>query len=311
MANETAARLIETDLPARDREVVATLVNSIIRYVPREAWPTCVADFHDRVVADMLDRTLRPAPSNEAPAPASDGTAPPSETAPEEAPTPPEEQPRTSEKLPTPSDETVKKEIGVYKPVAWDDQPLGEVPDTELAKRLGVSNVAVGRARRRRGIPSFSTSAFNEAGADRRGGRVGIDWDAQPLGEMKDAELARRLGVHRSSVNSARRARGIPAARAERARPEAKRRPPPKVKRTKARPAESRQPRTDDGAPPHVHRCPECGSDTPCDSPDCEPKLETRDGTPMSYKTCEECVAKLSASTTKVPIKVGAFGGGL
>lgn len=41
----------------------------------------------------------------------------------------------------------------------------------------------------------------------------GIDWDAQPLGQVPDRELARRLHVHPSTVSSARTRRRIPALR--------------------------------------------------------------------------------------------------
>lgn len=40
-------------------------------------------------------------------------------------------------------------------------------------------------------------------------GPKGIDWDAQPLGKVPDRELARRLGVDRSTVGQARRRRKI------------------------------------------------------------------------------------------------------
>lgn len=38
--------------------------------------------------------------------------------------------------------------------IAWDDQPLGEIPDAELARRIGVSRQAVAAARAARGIPA-------------------------------------------------------------------------------------------------------------------------------------------------------------
>lgn len=37
------------------------------------------------------------------------------------------------------------------------------------------------------------------------------DWDAQPLGELSDREIARRVGCHYETVRLQRRARGIPA----------------------------------------------------------------------------------------------------
>lgn len=41
--------------------------------------------------------------------------------------------------------------------------------------------------------------------------RIAIDWEQQPLGELSDYRLARRLGVSRGSVIRARKARGIKA----------------------------------------------------------------------------------------------------
>lgn len=41
--------------------------------------------------------------------------------------------------------------------IDWDAQPLGRVPDVDLARQLGVSANSVGGARRRRGIPPFGT----------------------------------------------------------------------------------------------------------------------------------------------------------
>lgn len=38
--------------------------------------------------------------------------------------------------------------------IDWDAQPLGQIPDREIAARLGCSETAVGYARKRRRIPS-------------------------------------------------------------------------------------------------------------------------------------------------------------
>lgn len=87
-------------------------------------------------------------------------------------------------------------------PIDWDCiQELGKVPDVELAKRLGVTSSAVGKARKRRGLDRLMPAY--------------IDWEAQPLGKVPDIELARRLGVSNAAVNSARRARAIPNALGE------------------------------------------------------------------------------------------------
>jgi len=86
--------------------------------------------------------------------------------------------------------------------VDWAAQPLGTVPDAQIAAALGCSVHTVRRARVRRGIRPTHAAA-----AERRG----IDWDAQPLGREPDHAIARRLGVHPSSVGSARQRRGIAA----------------------------------------------------------------------------------------------------
>lgn len=86
-------------------------------------------------------------------------------------------------------------------PIDWDSQPLGEVPDLELAKRLGVSRTLVGQQRRRRGIESHR----------QKYGLLGIDWSRQPLGSISDRKLARDLGVSFSLVQYRRKALGIPA----------------------------------------------------------------------------------------------------
>lgn len=87
------------------------------------------------------------------------------------------------------------------KYIDWDAEPLGAIPDTELARELGVRPAAVLEARQKRGIAAAPPRA-----------RSGVDWDAEPLGQVSDAELARELGVHKSSVAAQRRKRGIPPA---------------------------------------------------------------------------------------------------
>ena len=65
------------------------------------------------------------------------------------------------------------------KATDWDNEPLGEIPDPQLAKMLGVTTNAVWRARKSRGIPSAHPSRLK-----------GIDWSSEPLGEVPDALLA-------------------------------------------------------------------------------------------------------------------------
>ena len=85
-------------------------------------------------------------------------------------------------------------------PIDWGAQPLGQVPDSELAKTLGVSKGTVRHYRAQRDIPRCTTSFQS---------KTIVDWDTQPLGEVSDAKLARELGVDRSSVAKARRRHGI------------------------------------------------------------------------------------------------------
>lgn len=79
------------------------------------------------------------------------------------------------------------------KGIDWGAQPLGQLPDSELARQLGVSQSVVTRARRRRDIEPFSR----------------IDWDAVPLGQATDAALAKALDVPATTVQYARSSRGI------------------------------------------------------------------------------------------------------
>lgn len=81
------------------------------------------------------------------------------------------------------------------KGIDWDNQPLGMMSDTELAKKLGVSKATVQAARYKRGIPAFDV----------------IDWDKEPLGKMSDGMLAAKKNVKISTVAAARHTRGIPA----------------------------------------------------------------------------------------------------
>ena len=127
--------------------------------------------------------------------------------------------------------------------IDWDAQPLGQISDAELARRLDVTPTAVGIARNKRGIQGLRTKpsvivwtkklfgkSTDAALAKRLGVSKGcvstarkrlgmprvlreyIDWDSQPLGSVSDAELAQSLGVHKTTVNAARIRRGIASA---------------------------------------------------------------------------------------------------
>ena len=72
--------------------------------------------------------------------------------------------------------------------------------DAQIAEALG-RNASVVRAKREElGLPR-----------QKRLREDPIDWDEQPLGQMPDYEIARRLGVTRARVLRARQALGIPA----------------------------------------------------------------------------------------------------
>lgn len=88
--------------------------------------------------------------------------------------------------------------MAASKGIKWDEQPLGQMSDKDLAKRLQVSPEAVRMARVSRGIQSCVNKSKY------------IDWSTQPLGLMPDAEIAKKIGVTISSVRSARATRSIP-----------------------------------------------------------------------------------------------------
>ena len=78
--------------------------------------------------------------------------------------------------------------------VDWTALPLGDVPDTQIARSLGCSASVVGVARKKMGIRDFK----------RR-----IDWSSIPLGKFPDIEISRRVGCGIQSVRRARRRLGI------------------------------------------------------------------------------------------------------
>lgn len=107
---------------------------------------------------------------------------------------------REPEEESTPEKSEVR--VRVIPAINWDEQPLGKIPDTWIARKLGVSEVAVGKQRRKRGIKPYSK--HNKESQREPGQRAGINWDEQPLGEVPDYILARKLGVDPSSVRCAR-----------------------------------------------------------------------------------------------------------
>ena len=79
--------------------------------------------------------------------------------------------------------------------IDWDAQPLGDVLDTVLSVRLGVTPQAVGYQRIKRHIPAATL--------------IRVDWEGQPLGAAPDKEIAAYLGVCVRTVARQRRQRGI------------------------------------------------------------------------------------------------------
>lgn len=80
--------------------------------------------------------------------------------------------------------------------IDWETQPLGAMPDGELARLLGVPAGTVRSARHCRGIAATRPA--------RR-----WDWSAVPLGKESDSAIARRLGTSPGTVRQARVARKI------------------------------------------------------------------------------------------------------
>lgn len=84
--------------------------------------------------------------------------------------------------------------------IDWDEQPLGEVPDRDLAFELGVRQPTVARQRTQRGLPPKPHPVREEP----------VDWDeVEDLGVVSDLEIAVCLGVSSDTVRGARAARNI------------------------------------------------------------------------------------------------------
>jgi DNA-binding CsgD family transcriptional regulator len=95
--------------------------------------------------------------------------------------------------------------------IDWESFPLGEVSDAEIARSEGISSSSVARERVRRGIKRYVKS--KQFLHPRRVSNLErlrfIDWDTQPLGEVTDKVLAKRLGLKESTVYKERRKRKI------------------------------------------------------------------------------------------------------
>jgi hypothetical protein len=273
--DEVAGLSIEKDsideILANDRKIVDELTKCIGEHVPMKHWP----EFVGRYYAALMDKALGFSEEDD------DDTD---------------------------SKEVEMTSVHMRQGINWDEQPLGEISDNELSKRLGVSNVAVGKARRRRKIPPFNSKGRHRS----QGQRAGINWDEQPLGQKPDADIAQRLGVDPSSVRAARRKKGIAAyPKQDRSLRISRIKAPKPLKderglrvrqkgETELDSAEYSMPKG-----PHVHRCPTCRQDTPCETKSCEPVLDNEDGVPMIYTTCQNCVTELAKERNDGMVTIG------
>jgi hypothetical protein len=83
----------------------------------------------------------------------------------------------------------------------WDAQPLGQIPDWELAEKLGCSRAIVGFYRNKRGIPIKR----KKREADNVNPRIWrVAWNEVCFWSKKDIEIARELGVSKERVRQMR-----------------------------------------------------------------------------------------------------------
>lgn len=98
------------------------------------------------------------------------------------------------------------------KYIDWDKEPLGKMPDAFLAGLLGVTEGAVGHARRKRNIKPYALGDdYSKYPAPKKVTRRIKDWRRVPLGRYPDHVLAHFMKVSVRSVARARKARGVPA----------------------------------------------------------------------------------------------------
>jgi len=267
---------------ARDRQVIAELINTIVKYVPRKHWPRFVLEYYGAILDNLLGG---PQMKSEKEKPLGEGVE------------------KGEAEVPS-----VKKTSSRKMRIDWSKQPLGKVPDTDIARKLEISSVTVGRERNKRGILAFRPGP----GQRRCGRRAGINWDNQPLlGKVPDSELAKELGVHAATVRGARVLREKRAAEAEAqekaelaAPPPAIEEAPPEPPKPQPPPAPRPKPKPRPAPGRHRHRCPVCREEVICMGSSCEPKLETDQEELMSYRTCEACIKELSKESSGKMIHV-------
>jgi len=95
------------------------------------------------------------------------------------------------------SDNPSPKIVGID----WDNQPLGQISDAEISRKLDVGKTGVRLQRIKRNIAPYSGYVDSSP--------KGIDWYNVPLGKVSDEVLARQLGVSSSCVTRKRNELGI------------------------------------------------------------------------------------------------------
>lgn len=88
--------------------------------------------------------------------------------------------------------------------IDWDEQPLGKVPDRQLARELGVAVPTIRKQRVKRGIETLLPRSGRPRYSEEEKRCLLIDWDKQPLGQVTDSSLAAELGVTTDHVREAR-----------------------------------------------------------------------------------------------------------
>ena len=92
--------------------------------------------------------------------------------------------------------------------INWDSQGLGQESDAAIARRLGVATTSVHRQRVARGIDVCpNTAMYRHTTTSRH--KLAVDWNAVPLGQKSDTDLAKELDVASQTVRYHRLRRGI------------------------------------------------------------------------------------------------------
>jgi len=82
--------------------------------------------------------------------------------------------------------------------IDWSSEPLGKIPDVDLAARLGVTHTAVLYARQKRGIPAYRPQPARIEQLL----SLDIDWHTEPLGQTTDTAIAESLSTKGFAVSA-------------------------------------------------------------------------------------------------------------